>query len=796
MTRTGRRLCPLLLALCLCGSASGCFGVTQNPSYFPYLLPFGDVIPTHAKPPWPGYYANFDPRAVRLIVQPLEANSQVRTQHVLLATVYDEKNTPRRARRVEWHLEGVGNIIEANEDGVMPGRGYPDGGRRAVTYTEYHEHRLTRGNANAADDVMVRPGQTWCVVSSPVEGDTHVTVVAPGVYDWEKRVVHAVIRWVDATWEFPPAAKVRSGTDHVLNTKVFRFTDRKPLERYEVRYRILDGPPAVFKQTGTQEFVARSDPSGNALTVLAQVAPSPGINRIGIEIIRPPDPTTPSGAGVPIVKSETTVEWMAPNVVLNHAAPAIVALNQEFTITTTASNNGSVDSSFLTITSPLPDGLEFLRSQPPANRDGNTLVWTFGTLSPAQSHTVQAVYRAQRAGDFRSIALLTTGEGQKDQKEALIKVSTPDLKMSIDTQGSSFAVGQQIDFTILLSNPGSGPLDTITLVAKIPPGLEFYDPKTKQKKEFDVLKLDVAGLRAGESRKEVLTLTAIRPGRLQLLVSASSSGLSAEATKTVDVTQPSVSIDINGPQKRVVGRPAEWKISIKNPSPALLSGVIVRDRLPPELEFQAAPQGGQFQNGEVVWNIGTLQPNEERVLDLITLASRPAPLAEQRAEVLAEGVRREAKATIEIQGLAALTASLTALNNPVEVGKPAIYRLEIVNQGSAELKAVVVKATASEQLRPVKAQGPAPETVAGRLVEFAQLPAIQPGSKVTYFIECQADKQGDGRLKVEVTSGTNPEPLVREEPTRIIAPFLAPAPPAPPPGPPPDGGVPMPLPPG
>jgi uncharacterized repeat protein (TIGR01451 family) len=258
-----------------------------------------------------------------------------------------------------------------------------------------------------------------------------------------------------------------------------------------------------------------------------------------------------------------------------------------------------------------------------------------------------------------------------------------------------------------------------------------------------------------------------------------------------------VSLDINGPQKRVVGRPAEWKISVKNPSAAPLSNVVVRDRLPPELEFQGAPQGGQYLNGEVVWNIGTLQPNEERVLDLLTLASRPAALAEQRAEVTAEGLRREARATIEIQGLAAITLSLAALENPVEVGKVVRYRLEVVNQGSAELAAVEVKAIASEQLRPTGAAGPSPETVAGRVVTFARLPAIPVGQKATYYVDCLAEKQGDARLRVEIVSAASAEPLVREEATRTIAPFLAPNPPAAPPAPPPPaGGLPMPLPPG
>ena len=121
MMRVGHRLCLLLLAALACCS-SGCFGGNENPSYFPYLLPFGDVIQTHAKPISPGYYANFDPHAVRLEVRPLESTNQVRTQYVLIATVYDEKSNPRRNRRVEWMVEGVGNLIEVDESGITSGR--------------------------------------------------------------------------------------------------------------------------------------------------------------------------------------------------------------------------------------------------------------------------------------------------------------------------------------------------------------------------------------------------------------------------------------------------------------------------------------------------------------------------------------------------------------------------------------------------------------------------------------------------------------------------------------------------
>src|SRR5438067_5627423 len=106
MIRLGRRLGIILVTAAL-ACAAGCFGGSQNPSYFPYLLPTGDIIRTHAKPPGAGYYNNFDPHAVRLEVRPLEATNPVRTQHVLIATIYDEKGVPRRDRRAEWTVEGA-----------------------------------------------------------------------------------------------------------------------------------------------------------------------------------------------------------------------------------------------------------------------------------------------------------------------------------------------------------------------------------------------------------------------------------------------------------------------------------------------------------------------------------------------------------------------------------------------------------------------------------------------------------------------------------------------------------------
>src|SRR5205807_1544839 len=258
-------------------------------------------------------FADFDPHAQCLVVRPEEGTSPVRSSVVVIATVYDEKGQPRRHRRVEWMVEGAGNLVEVDESGYFPGRGYKVDNKYAVSYTDYFEHRITRGNADPNDDFVIRPGQSWCVVSAAVEGDTHVTVYAPEIYNWDARRVVVSRHWVDAEWVLPPPAVNRAGTEHLLATRVSRHTDHQPL----ANYRVLDRPPAVFLPGRTPEAVAVSDLNGNATVALVQLGPQPGVNRIGVEIIRPPDPTAPSGAGIVIGHGETTKQWQAPQVALN-----------------------------------------------------------------------------------------------------------------------------------------------------------------------------------------------------------------------------------------------------------------------------------------------------------------------------------------------------------------------------------------------------------------------------------------------------------------------------------------------
>ncbi|MCI0743456.1 MAG: hypothetical protein L0Y72_30890 [Gemmataceae bacterium] len=763
----------LYAALAFC--AAGCFGVTQNPSYFPHLVPFGDIVQTHAKPPGPSYFANFDPHAIRLEVRPLDAANQVRTQHVIIATVYDEKGAPRRARRIEWMLEGVGNIIEVDESGVFPGRGYKTSNKHAVSYTAYHEHLITRGNDNPNDDFVIRPGQTWCVISSAVEGDSHMTVYAPGIANWDKGRVVVNCRWVDAGWEFPAPAAVRAGAEHVFTTRVFRTTDRQPLVNYRVRYKIIDGPAAILSPSQTTEYTAVSDIAGNAQVAIRQVAPAFGVNRLSVEIIRPPDPTTPSGAAIVIAKGETTIEWLAPNVSLNHAGPAIAVLGEDVTYTTSIANNGRIESRSMTVTSPLPDGLQYVRSQPPAFNDGKQLVWTLGSLPPGQAHQVQAVYRTLRQGQVTHCAQLATEEGQKDEKCVTTQVSTASIRVTVAAPPTG-VVGMPVTYQVSVTNPTSVPLQNVVLTAT-------YDAGLEHESRAQTINLQVGAIGPQQARNETLVLTPKQVGKFRTQIVAAAGNLSDQAIHEITILQPQMSLSIDGPKSRYKDKQADFIVRVGNPSDVPMTNVAVRSKLPLELQFIGATNNGRFEGGEVIWNVGTLGPREQRELRFGANAIGFAEAALVSVTATADpGIRKDAQTALKIFGLPALDiVELVDRGDPAEVGKKVVYEFKVVNRGTLPAKDIDVRATIPPEMKLVDVKGPTQPQAQGQIVTFGRIANLDAGQSVSFLVEVEAVRAGDTRFRVEVNSPALTGGAVqREEPTRIFDPAQPPPPPAPP----------------
>lgn len=708
---------------------------------------------------------------------------------MLIATIYDEKGQPRRNRRVEWMVEGSGNIVEVDESGFFPGRGYKVDNKYAVSYTDYCEHRITRGNDNPNDDFMIRPGQSWCVITSAVEGDTHVTVYAPEIHNWEKNTIHVTRHWIDAEWKTPVPCAVAAGSPSVLTTSVSRHTDRQPLAGYRVRYRILDGPPAAFLPGRSQEAVAVSDLRGNATVQLVQTAPGPGTTRVAVEVIRAPDPAATSAPGITVGTAETHVDWQSPGLALDVTGPPALALNQEGQYTITLRNTGQLASRSLNVREDLPPSTQLVRSDPPAKIEGNQLVWSLAELPGGQTKTLEVVLRQTQAVRSDHHVSAVTAEGLRDEKAIATLGTRPGLKLSL-TGPTSGAVGVPINYKVTLLNPGTGPATGVVLKAISDSGLESENGANPIE-----LRLSEP-LGPGLNRDIPLSLTPRQTGQLAVRVEVGADGgLQDQGQHTVQVLQGKVAISLTGPRVRFVGRPLTWSLDVSNPGPLALNNTIVRQQLPAEVDFVSATDGGQLSGREVVWNLGLLKPSERRNISATAIPAALASNAITRALVTADprvegsgaippsvvvpssaAVRAEAQASLEVRGVPAFRLDVTEENNPVQVGSRTRYRIAVTNQGTLRGSAVQLTATAPKEMRVLAASGPSDNKIDGNKITFEAKDGLEPQQAWMYFVEVEATQAGDARFQAELRAGTLAQPVVVQQSTTVLAPVNPPRP--------------------
>jgi uncharacterized repeat protein (TIGR01451 family) len=220
-----------------------------------------------------------------------------------------------------------------------------------------------------------------------------------------------------------------------------------------------------------------------------------------------------------------------------------------------------------------------------------------------------------------------------------------------------------------------------------------------------------------------------------------------------------------------VDRPATWDIQVTNAGEVPLSNVVVRDLLPPELTFQDASAGGRLEGEHVVWSLGTLQPREQKALQVTTRAAKLTPRALNRVQATAEpGQTAQEEAAIEIRGLPAFKLEVTDRDDPVEVGARTAYRIEVTNQGSLPGNQVEIVAVVPAQMRLLGATGPVRHRIEGQRVVFEPLDALAPKQTASYAVEVQATQGGDARFRLELRSSTLTDPVTQEESTTIVAP--------------------------
>lgn len=721
----------------------------------------GDQIPSHPEPPEGGYYTNWDPFAARVEVTPVVDVNPVNTQHVFVATVYDAEGKPLPNRRVEWMIApgSVGTFVEVDESGWRASRGWKTNNTFAVTHTNNGDHVLTRGNDDPSDDVVLHKGQTWAVITSPVEGTSHVIAYVPGIYDWSKHKVFVKKHWYDVMVEYPPAATNPIGTTHKFVTKVKKASDGKPLAGYDVTYKIVSGPAASFAGGGQTKTV-KSNAQGLATVTLQQQKAVEGLNKIDISVVRPENKRCCKPA-VHLGTGHTSKRWIGPKIAISKDAPGRALVGQKFQYDIVVRNPSQVAATNVTVTDKLPSGIRYDSSKPKAKVRGQNMTFSLGTLKAGGSQRIAVTVHATKTGTFKNCATVTANHGLKDRDCATTVVTQAALKVE-KTGPKEVLICEDITYEAVVTNTGSAPAANVKFEDKLPAGL-LYQGKYK------VLKSDLGTLAPGASKTLRYTVKASKTGPFTNTgVATADGGLKASDSHKLTVKQPVLVITKTAPKMRYIGTQFTYKLTVTNKGDGEARNTVLEDKLPAGVSLVKASGNASNNGGTLRWNLGTLKPGASKSAT-VTVKADSQGTQENYAAVQAVCAKASTKAITEVKGIPAILLECVDLKDPVMIGENETYVITVTNQGSAIGTGIVIKVTLPKEQDFVSASGPTKHTTAGKVVTFTPLGQLAPKATATYRVNVKGNGTGDVRFKVSLTSDQMDSPAEETESTHIYS---------------------------
>lgn len=541
-------------------------------------------------------------KAGRLELTPTSKTNRVNAEQILIATFYDREGSARSRRRVEWTLDGPGSIVATDEGGFLPNPGKKYDPKYAVVYTNTFRQTI---KGDGGREVEVHQGQTYCTVTSPVEGQTTITAYAPDLGD-SGRVI-AKLTWgngqfrptddADTTPRDPdttprettsltsrPAVN-SDGAQVSLDVKVPRtvgVNQETPVTISLANVGKVESQPLTVRATipDHAEFVKADPPairrSGNTFTWAFEGLPGAKSQDITLTV-RPtkkaPLNVTATAETADGMKAEQKAggDVDSAGMKVKVEAPTYATTGENAKVRVTVTNTGNVPVSNAVAWVDVPD----LKRDP--------IEKGVGTIAAKESKTVTVPVAFDKAGKFPIRVNVTANGGLTDRGEATVTVGRAELELTINGP-ETIPVRQDGLFEYRVTNRGDTAVADVKVQTTLPRGVTASTATENGKTTNTGATWTVGTLAAGESKVVRLNTTGDRQGD-KLSVTATADGelasgarVSAKgASSAVSVVGlPVLTMDVADPIGPVrVGGRAVFRVTIRNRGNASAHDVVL-----------------------------------------------------------------------------------------------------------------------------------------------------------------------------------------------------------------------------
>ena len=448
-----------------------------------------------------------------------------------------------------------------------------------------------------------------------------------------------------------------------------------------------------------------------------------------------------------------------PSVVIQKRAPSEVRVGKAASFVVNVRNVGQVEALNVQVFDQVPAGMRFVEASPSAKQLGEQLLWELGSMAAGEERTITMQLVPEQEGELGSVARVSF--------EAAASVRTlstkPELKIVQRVPEQGVLIGQQLEIEIEVSNPGTGSAIGVVLQEDVPEGLEH--PRGRQ------LDNAMGDLAPGEVRRQVLRLRAVAPGIVENTIRlVSDDGLEAEHTVAVQVISPDLQVQLNGPSRRFLERPATYQLLVANQGTADATNLEIAVHLDRGFTFVSTENEGYYDPNRhaVFWSLASLPAGAQGMVPLTLL---PVEIGEQAIRIEADGdlgIRFQGQRTMSVEGFAELTFAVSNSGGPIEVGAETEYEVTVTNTGSMPDKNVQIQLQLPAGLELLSASSDAGTDGQG-LVAFQPITQLQPNQTVKQTIRVRGLSAGVHLVRAVVVSEQSAVPVTKEESIRVYA---------------------------
>lgn len=329
-----------------------------------------------------------------------------------------------------------------------------------------------------------------------------------------------------------------------------------------------------------------------------------------------------------VTPNSTPVANISVTKTVSNATP-LVGTNVTFTINVT--NNGPSTATNTVVNDLLPSGYTYVsHSQTAGSYDSSTGIWSVGNVPNGTTRTLTIIALVNNVGNYTNTATgssdtLDPNTSDNTGTATTVPVENADLSIVKTVNNSTPNVGDNVIFTVVVTNNGPSSANNIVVSEAFPNGYTVNNVTVTSGQYNANVNWTNFSLNPGESATLTANVTVKNSGNYLNTASITSSSVvdpvssnnTSSATTTPNaVTDLSVLKTVDNATP-LVGSNVVFTIVVTNNGPSNATGVSVQDLLPNGYTFVSyTSTGGTYNSASGVWNIGNIIANNNKTLTI------------------------------------------------------------------------------------------------------------------------------------------------------------------------------------